>query len=202
MAVTTDGTGLDRMMLRSLPIIAILALQAISALYLMSDILASVLGISYQPPTWQFVEYVQIGASLGLIAGLVLGARLLSLTMRQRREAEDKLRRASTAFMEMVQQRFDEWALSPAERDVALFAIKGQSVAEIAALRGTSEGTVKAQAAAVYRKAGVSGRHQLLSLFIEDLFDPAPLHASAGHLPADPALPETRATTADREAAP
>jgi DNA-binding CsgD family transcriptional regulator len=165
-----------------MPIIAILALQAICALYLMSDILASVLGISYQPPAWQFVEYLQIGASLGLIAGLVLGARLLSLTMRQRRAAEAKLQRASSAFMDLVQQRFDEWALSPAERDVALFAIKGMSVAEIAGLRGTSEGTVKAQAAAVYRKAGVASRHQLLSLFIEDLFDPA-LHGATRRAP-------------------
>ncbi len=161
-------------MLRSAPIIAVLALQAVCALYLMSDIIASVLGIDYTPPAWQFVEYLQIGASVGLIAGLVLGARLLSLTIRQHRLAEDKLRRASTAFMDLVQQRFAEWSLSPAERDVALFAIKGMSVAEIAALRGTSEGTVKAQTAAVYRKAGVASRPQLLSLFIEDLFDPAP----------------------------
>ena len=52
---------------------------------------------------------------------------------------------------------------------VALFAIKGMSTAEIAALRSTSEGTVKAQTNAIYRKAGVSGRSQLLSLFIDDL---------------------------------
>ena len=190
-------------MLRSLPIIAILALQAVCALYLMSDILASVFGISYQPPSWQFVEYLQIGASLGLIAGLVLGARLLSLTLRQRRAAEDKLRRASTAFMDLMHQRFDEWALSPAERDVALFQIKGQSVAEIAALRGTSEGTVKAQAAAIYRKAGVSGRHQLLSLFIEDLFDPAPTGGTpdvqqAGITAPPLSAPSLSATLADR----
>ena len=31
------------------------------------------------------------------------------------------------------------------------------------------ESTVKAQTAAIYRKAGVTGRPQLLSLFIEDL---------------------------------
>jgi len=36
-------------------------------------------------------------------------------------------------------------------------------------LRSTSEGTVKAQTNAIYRKAGVTGRPQLLSLFIEDL---------------------------------
>ena len=56
---------------------------------------------------------------------------------------------------------------------MALFAIKGMSTAEIARLRTTSEGTVKAQTAAIYRKAGVSGRPQLLSLFIE-VFDPVP----------------------------
>ena len=71
--------------------------------------------------------------------------------------------------MDLLAQRFDEWGLTPAEKDVALFAIKGMSTAEIAALRATSEGTVKAQTNAIYRKAEVSGRAQLLSLFIEDL---------------------------------
>ena len=73
--------------------------------------------------------------------------------------------------MDLLQERFDDWGLTPAEQDVALFAIKGMSTQEIAALRSTSEGTVKAQTNAIYRKAGVSGRPQLLSLFIEDLMD-------------------------------
>jgi DNA-binding CsgD family transcriptional regulator len=64
---------------------------------------------------------------------------------------------------------FAEWGLTASEKDVALFAIKGMSTADIAGLRSTSEGTVKAQTNAIYRKAGVSGRSQLLSLFIEDL---------------------------------
>ena len=68
-----------------------------------------------------------------------------------------------------LEDRFETWALTPAERDVALFAIKGMSTGEIAKLRATSEGTVKAQTNAIYRKAGVSGRPQLLSLFIEEL---------------------------------
>jgi len=59
--------------------------------------------------------------------------------------------------------------MGPSEKDVALFAIKGMSTAEIATMRSTSEGTVKAQTNAIYRKAGVTGRSQLLSLFIEDL---------------------------------
>jgi hypothetical protein len=69
---------------------------------------------------------------------------------------------------------------------VALFAIKGLSTADIARMRSSSEGTVKAQTNAIYRKAGVSGRPQLLSLFIEELMQddgplrPAPVRAAAG----------------------
>lgn len=48
-------------------------------------------------------------------------------------------------------------------------AFKGFSTGEIANMRCTSEGTVKAQTSAIYRKAGVRGRAQLLSLFIDDL---------------------------------
>jgi DNA-binding NarL/FixJ family response regulator len=72
------------------------------------------------------------------------------------------------------------------ERDVALFAIKGMTTAEIAQWRDTSEGTVKAQTNAIYRKAGVTGRPQLLSLFIEDLMD----EATAGR---NPRLPKDAA---------
>ena len=100
---------------------------------------------------------------------MVLGAVLLRRALRERHKAEEQLRRASGAFMDLLKERFEEWGLTPSERDVALFAIKGMSTAEIATLRSTSEGTVKAQTNAIYRKAGVSGRSQLLSLFIEDL---------------------------------
>jgi DNA-binding CsgD family transcriptional regulator len=85
--------------------------------------------------------------------------------------------------MDVMNERFDEWGLTPAERDVALFAIKGLSIADIAQLRSTSEGTVKAQTAAIYRKAGVSGRPQLLSLFIDDLMEGG-IAAAVGEGPA------------------
>ena len=64
---------------------------------------------------------------------------------------------------------FDSWGLTPSERDVALFVIKGLPIAEIARLRGSAEGTVKSQLNAVYRKSGVSGRGALLGLLIDDL---------------------------------
>ena len=82
-----------------------------------------------------------------------------------------QLRAASTAFRELLDERFAEWGLTAAERDDAFFAIKGLLTQEIAALRSTSERTVKAQANAIYRKARVTGRPQLLSVFIDNLMD-------------------------------
>lgn len=147
----------------------ILAAQAVSGFFFVSDIILSVIGVPVAPVSWRFRELMEIGASVGLILGVVLGALLLRAALRRTRAAEQALRAASGAFMDLVEERFGEWGLTPAERDVALFALKGMSLSEIAALRDTSEGTVKAQTNAIYRKAGVSGRPQLLSLFVDEL---------------------------------
>jgi len=146
---------------RAAPFIAIFVIQALCAFFFVSDILSSMIGFHTSPISWEMREL--------LILGVVLGGLMLRQALRDRHKAEEQLRRASGAFMDLLQERFGEWGLTPSERDVALFAIKGMSTAEIAGLRSTSEGTVKAQTNAIYRKAGVSGRSQLLSLFIEDL---------------------------------
>ena len=148
---------------------AIFVIQALCAFFFVSDILSSVLGIRTTPISWEMRELLEIGAAVGLVLGVVLGAVMLYRTLGQRNRAEARLRRASGAFMDLLEERFAEWGLTPSERDVALFAIKGMLTAEIATLRSTSEGTVKAQTNAIYRKAGVTGRPQLLSLFIDDL---------------------------------
>jgi DNA-binding CsgD family transcriptional regulator len=166
---------------RAAPIIAIFVVQAACAFFFVSDILSSVLGIRTTPISWEMRELLEIGAAVGLVLGVVLGGIMLRRTLRQRNLAEERLRRASGAFLDLLEERFLEWGLTTAERDVALFAIKGMSTAEIATLRATSEGTVKAQTNAIYRKAGVSGRPQLLSLFIDDLMrDDGAVRAAAG----------------------
>jgi len=147
----------------------IFALQAVSATFFVGDILISVLGLPVEPFDWMFVELIQIGAAIGLLAGVVMGAIVVRQARRKAHAAEEALRLARGAFQDVMHEKFVTWDLTPAERDVALFAIKGFSIAEIAKLRGVSEGTIKAQTAAIYRKAGVSGRSQLLSLFVDDL---------------------------------
>ncbi len=149
----------------------LLVVQIACAFFFVSEIVISVFGLTSAPISWQLHEFIEIGAAFGLMVGVILGAVVLRQTMRRTAKAEEALRAARGAFMDVLQERMEEWALTPAERDVALFAIKGMSTAEIAVLRNVSEGTVKAQTAAIYRKAGVTGRPQLLSLFIDELLD-------------------------------
>ncbi len=91
------------------------------------------------------------------------------LLLQRNTKVERELDAATGAFQEALGEHFDAWGLTPAERDVALLSIKGASITEIAAMRDTREGTIKAQNAAIYRKAGVSSRSELIACVIEEL---------------------------------
>ena len=175
-------------------LVIVVSIQAVCALFFVFDMAAGLVGIERDPLSWEVRELLEIGAGVGLLLGVALGAVLLARTLRSNRAMEDRLRQLSGAFAELLDERFGAWGLTPSERDVAWFTIKGLSIAEIARLRGTSEGTVKAHSAAIYRKAGVNGRTQLLSLFIDELMVDAPAEAEA---PPD-ASAATRASTPRR----
>jgi DNA-binding CsgD family transcriptional regulator len=147
--------------------IVIVLVQLICATFFLLMILSSIFG--FVPFSWHISELIEIGAAVGLFLGVLLGVLLLRKMMVRNTHIEDQLRLASGAFMEVLDEYFTAWGLTPAERDVALFAIKGMSTSEMADLRDVSEGTIKAQTNAIYRKANVSGRTQLLSLFIDEL---------------------------------
>ena len=68
-----------------------------------------------------------------------------------------------------IVDQFERWEFTPAESEIGLLLMKGFSHAEIAALRGTSERTVREQSRAIYRKSGLSGRAELAAFFLEDL---------------------------------
>lgn len=78
-------------------------------------------------------------------------------------------------YRAVIQKQFDAWQLTPAEQEIAMTLIKGLSFKEVAQIRQTQEKTARQHAANVYRKAGLSGRHELAGWFFEDLFNPEPM---------------------------
>lgn len=154
-------------------ILIALIIQVVCSVFFISDMASTVFGLSLMPTSWMLYELMEISAALGLVIGSIVSAIALRRASKRRQRLETQLKAASGAFMEMLNEKLAEWGLTPAEQDVALFAIKGFSTREISEMRNTSEGTIKAQTNAIYRKAGVSGRPQLLSLFIDDLMGDA-----------------------------
>ena len=71
-----------------------------------------------------------------------------------------------------MEAQFRQWGMTAAERDVGLLILKGLNHKEIAALRGTSEATVRQQAQSIYHKAKLPGKTAFSAYFLEDLFAP------------------------------
>jgi DNA-binding CsgD family transcriptional regulator len=79
-----------------------------------------------------------------------------------------------------ISDQFDRWSLSPAEADVASLMLKGAALKDIAALRQTSQATIRQQAQAVYRKSGLGNRAELSAFFLEDLLADDPASTAGG----------------------
>ena len=70
------------------------------AIFFVGDIVLSVFGLRLNPMSWQAREIQEIGAAVGLILGLSLGAIALGRALRRTLVAEQKLRQASGLFMD------------------------------------------------------------------------------------------------------
>ena len=141
--------------------------QLLCAAFFISEFLTEVLHLRHWALPFAWREILQILASLGLAIGSVTSLLLLRQSRRRMVAMHRQVRAASGAFHEVMDEFFDDWALSPSERDVAMFALRGFGNAEIATLRGKSEATIKTQINAVFRKAGVASRAQLMGVFVD-----------------------------------
>lgn len=102
--------------------------------------------------------------------------RLTQEILAAREDAKLWRERASSlirGLSQAIDEQFETWGLTGAEKEVGLLLLKGLSHKEIAAVRDTAERTVRQQAATVYKKAKVEGRAELSAFFLEDLFMPA-----------------------------
>lgn len=141
-----------------------LVIQTLGTVFFVGDVIGD---LRADPTSFHFLfEAFVTGA---LVLGIVFGAFALRRTIELLRVQEQALDVARGALAEVIDRQFEAWALTPAERDVGLLALKGLDVAEIAALRNAAQGTVRAQLTRIYAKAGVSGRAQFAAFFVEDL---------------------------------
>jgi DNA-binding CsgD family transcriptional regulator len=108
-------------------------------------------------------------ATLSLLVAIAVEGRILAELLKKKAGLERSLHLASAEVEAVIEAQFEEWRLSPAETDIAMFLVKGLGTQEIADMRGSAEGTVKAHFNAIFRKAGVHSRTELLSVLIDRL---------------------------------
>ena len=183
-APATATSALGR---RALVLAALLVLQTLCTVFFVADVVGDLL---LDGPDLHTVFEAAVSAALGL--GVVFAALEMRRTLERSRKAEAAVSIASGAFGALITGYFERWKLTPAETDVALFALKGFDVAEIAELRGSAAGTVRAQLTRVYAKAGVSNRTQLLAVFTDELL--------AGALPGLESRPSVSSTEDEKTA--
>lgn len=171
-------------------LIALILLQTFCVMFFVTDIIDDIIAdpVALLSDTHTMVEIV---ANLAMVAAVVVEALYLRRLLIAQAHAARTVSVASGALHEVMEGYFRDWGLTPSEADVANFTIKGYAIAEIATLRGSAEGTVKTHLNAIYRKSGLAGRGQLVSILIEDLLG-GPMH-----LPAAPDTDDAMARQAD-----
>jgi DNA-binding CsgD family transcriptional regulator len=147
----------------------IVAIQALAAVFFAADAIADIVfsdvgGLGTH-------EVMELFIAFSLVAGVVTGLWFMRSMLAKERRQDGALAVAKGAIARLAEDRFARWGLTAAESEVALFAMKGCNVTEIAKLRQSANGTVRAQLSRVYAKAGVSGQAALVSLFLDELLD-------------------------------
>lgn len=155
----------------------VLGVQILSTSFFLYTILADLLLLQWFVIPWGLQEVLEIVSALGMLLGVVVSSALLYLLATRMSRLDGQMRAVAGEFQQFIEQQFDRWQLTPTERHVAIFVMKGFSNAEIARLRGTTESTVKSQLTSIFRKTGLTSRQQLTTHLIEDILDSISLSA-------------------------
>ncbi len=148
---------------------AILGFQlACSAIFLASLLRGSLTSGAQHLP-FVVEESVMILASISLTLGPAITVLFIRRNQAVIERLDQQIGAVSGNYQLQVEALFRDWDLSTSESEIAIYAMKGFSNAEIGALRGTSAATVKSQMNAIYRKSGFANRQQLIAFLVEEL---------------------------------
>lgn len=150
-------------------LIVLMMLQAGCAGFFVYDVTKDLIeGHGAAGPIYLATESI---ATLSLLIAIGLEWRRVAQIREDHQSARRVKQVATGQVSQLMKDYFGQWALTASEADVAELTIKGCGISEIAILRECRIGTVKAHLNAIYRKSGTSGRHELISLIIEDLME-------------------------------
>ncbi|SFM60424.1 helix-turn-helix transcriptional regulator [Shimia aestuarii] len=152
-------------------LLLLIAAQIICAVFFLADALEDLRAFGLDAFT-SFYLLVEMSAALLLCAAIIFEIRVVLDLLRRKAALEHNLSVAQQAMHDVIEAHFDGWKLTPTERDIATFLVKGMAIAEIATLRGSAEGTVKSHLNAIYRKSGTGNRGELLALILDSVMQP------------------------------
>jgi DNA-binding NarL/FixJ family response regulator len=129
-----------------------------------------------------FFELLHFVLEILAVAGVVIASSMAISFYFNIRKSVKQLFSLTAAmrsgFDNVINEKFTIWKLTKIEQDIALLAIRGSSINEIAELRGSKEGTIKAHLHGIYTKAGVKTRPELMSLIMDEMLSEHSLSAS------------------------
>ncbi len=151
---------------RATVLAGLILLQALCALFFIGDVIEDFrAGGFFSDPHLSLEAVVAVALIVGVIFLMIELRELLS----RMSDMQTGLDVAQGLLAEVIEGFFDEWHLTKAERDVAFMILKGLDNDNIARVRNTASGTVRAQATSIYAKSSTDGRAQFISLFVEEL---------------------------------
>ncbi len=151
---------------RAMVLAALILVQALCAMFFIGDLIFDLSQGDHLDDLHMILEAV---AAVALTAGVIYLMRELRDLTNRMAAMELGIRAARGEMANLIDAFFDQWRLTPSEREIALMVLKGIDNESIAQMRGTASSTVRAQCTRIYAKAGVDGRAQLLSIFMEEL---------------------------------
>ena len=119
-----------------------------------------------------FSLILSLRKKLGLAEANFMNAKNeVEVLQKEKDEWETKNLKYIEGLSQSIKEKLDSWKLTPSEKEIALFSLKGLSTKEISDIRSTSEITIRQQLSSIYSKSGLRGKNELISFFLEDLLE-------------------------------
>ncbi|MCX8225408.1 MAG: LuxR C-terminal-related transcriptional regulator [Sulfitobacter sp.] len=151
---------------RATVLAGIIILQGLCALFFIGDVITDLSQGEHLDDLHLALESL---AAVALVGGVVFMMVELRRVLARMSDMDAGLKIAQGQIAEVMHRFFKEWNLTEAEQDIAMMVLKGLDNDEIAQVRSTASGTVRAQTTSIYSKSDTHNRVQFISLFMEEL---------------------------------